>query len=102
MPENFTKFVLKLAEDPKTLERLAANPEAVMLEHNLSSAEQAVLLAGDSVLIRDTIASDLGISAEGTAAAEWVIVLVNVQTTVRSIESKLAVPRFSDIVKRFR
>ena len=101
MPDKFTKFVLKLAEDPKTLERLSANPESVMAEHELTSAEQSVLLAGDSIRIRDTIAAELGVSGPN-AAAEWVIVLVNFQTTVKSIEAKASVPRFADVVKRFR
>lgn len=102
MAENFTKLILRLAEDPKTLDRLAANPEAVMNEHNLSAAEQAVLLAGDAARIRDTVAVDLGLASGPSVAAEWVIVLVNVQTTVKSIEAGAAMPRFSDIVNRFR
>jgi hypothetical protein len=55
MAENFTNFVLKLAQDPQTLTQFQKQPESTMKAANLSPAEQSILLSGNADIIRQAI-----------------------------------------------
>lgn len=86
MAETMASFVIKLAQDPKLLEDFRKDPVLQMGYAGLSASEQEVLVSRDPKKIRDAIGSQLKENG-GLAAFEYVVVLVNVHTTVRSIEA---------------
>lgn len=97
MAERFTDFVLKLAQDPKSLEDFRKDPDQAIKRTGLSPAEQAILASANPALIRDAIAADLG-SGRPEAAAEWVVVVVWVKRPAEA----LTTPQFRDLANRLR
>lgn len=75
MAENFTNFVLKLAQDPQTLTQFQKQPDVVMKQAGLSPAEQTVLLSNDPILIKNAVAADTSNSGE-LAATTFVFTVV--------------------------
>ncbi len=87
MAENFTNFVLKLAQDPQTLAQFQKQPDVIMKQAGLSPAEQTVLLSNDPALIRNALAADTSGSAE-LAATTIVITAVYVHVIHHGTEEE--------------
>jgi hypothetical protein len=94
MAEDFTNFVLKLAEDPQTLAQFREHPTETMKSANLSPAEQSILLSGNAGVIREAITAD--VSADevgGDLGGIWPIyVVVAVTVVVRAVDAEGSSP----------
>ncbi len=60
MAERFTKFILKLGEDPALLAKVKRNPHGTMKKAGLTAAERVLALSRNSRLIRAAIMVDVG------------------------------------------
>lgn len=89
MAENFTRFVLNLAQDPQALAQFHADAPSVMQAANLTPAEQAALTSGNASVIRQALAADTMQEAEMLEAGGiWPItVVVAVTVVVASVEA---------------
>lgn len=47
MSEQTKDFLIKLSEDPETVERFRKDPRTVMREYNVPETHQSLILAGD-------------------------------------------------------
>jgi hypothetical protein len=79
MAENFTEFVMGLAQDPQALNAFKSRPEAVMKAAGLTGAERSILLSKDPTLVHQAIVKDLGQLMPGdlrAADTDTIVVIV--------------------------
>ncbi|MGN7202659.1 hypothetical protein ACTHQF_00185 [Pedobacter sp. SAFR-022] len=76
MAENFTKFLLVLAENPQALAKYQAEPEKSAKEAGLSAAERAILQSNDAALVRDAVINDTSLGASADSADGITVVVL--------------------------
>ncbi|MGN7202658.1 hypothetical protein ACTHQF_00180 [Pedobacter sp. SAFR-022] len=97
MAQELTNLILRLAEDPRTLEEFSNNPEQYLRQSGLSSEQQAIISSKDAIKLREAIASDISVGDQ--AAFEWVVVIVNVESKTIALEATRGFT-FSQYMKR--
>ncbi len=93
MAENFTNFVLKLAQDPQTLAQFQKQPDPTMKAADLSPAEQSILLSGNAAVIREALVADVG--GKDLAGSIWpitVVVAVSIAVFVHAADTEVKSP----------
>jgi hypothetical protein len=76
-----SEVILKLSKEPKELDSFKQDPDTYLNTAGLSDADKKILSSGDPKQIRDALNAQ---QPSASAEYEWVIVLVNVTTQVKT------------------